>query len=162
MEAPPAVHRDVEQVLLRYCRAIDEKDWDLFASCFTDDCRTRYQGREFEGLTRLTDVMRRLHDPLDASLHRLTNVEVTVEGDLAQARSYVDALLVRTGHPAGALHQVAGRYSDELVRVDGAWLIRARVFDAVWVSERGSLPVPAPGTLEHLLQVPPSSPVEGT
>ena len=124
---PHAAHSDpaaVEEVLLRYCRALDSLDWELFTSCFTADCRTTYQGRTFANRDHLVAVMRRLHEPLDSSMHRLSNVEVRVGQAVASSRAYVDALLVRLDHPEGPVHQVAGSYTDELVAEGGTWRIR--------------------------------------
>lgn len=154
--AEMAERANITDVLVRYCRAIDTKDWVLFASCFTTDCVTRYQGRAFDGVGRLTDVMRRLHDPLDASLHRLTNVEISLSSGAALVRSYVDALLVRTGHPEGPLYHVAGFYMDELHRVNQVWRIHSRVFEPVWISERASSTVPSGESLGSLYRITPS------
>jgi hypothetical protein len=144
---------DVVGVLTKYCRAIDTKDWGLFESCFVDECDTSYQRHIFTGLARLSDVMRRLHDGLDSSLHRLTNVEVSFDGDEATSRSYVDALLVESLHPDGPVHHVAGVYQDRLVRGPQGWKISHRVFEAVWVTKRGALPLPGDEDLKRLLRV---------
>lgn len=145
---------EITDLLMRYCRAIDTKDWALFSSCFVADCRTVYQGRSFDGIDRLTDVMRRLHDPLDASLHRLSNIEIVVSEPGAKVGAYVDALLVKLDHPLGPLHQVAGTYEDDVVRLGGEWRFRTRVFRAIWVSERGSIRGPGPDTIAQLHRVP--------
>lgn len=129
-------HAAVSALLVQYSTAIDTKDWKLFADCFEPDCQTQYQERRFNGVQRLTDVMRRLHDPLDASLHRLTNVDVRLDGDHANVRAYVDALLVRRDHPDGPLYRVAGTYDDLVVRTDGSWRFRRRIFRDVWTWER--------------------------
>ena len=74
MEAPRALYRDVEQVLLRYCRAIDEKDWNLFASCFTEDAHVDY-GRNgvYSSRDPFVEAFDAMHrPPVGATLHRIT------------------------------------------------------------------------------------------
>ena len=42
--------RELEELKYRYTRALDHKDWDLFASCFTPPATATYGTRlEFTG-----------------------------------------------------------------------------------------------------------------
>ncbi len=36
------VRLDVAEVLIRYATGIDRREWELFRSCFTDDCDIEY------------------------------------------------------------------------------------------------------------------------
>jgi len=76
---------------------------------------------------------RRIFDPVilyddgtPRTIHQLTNVTVTVDGDAATARSYFTVLQVtRQGlHPT-----LAGTYHDRFARIDGVWSFTERVFD---------------------------------
>lgn len=122
----------VEPVLVRYCTAIDTKQWDIFRSCFDTQVAAVYSGRPYRDLDALAAYMIRVHADLDTTMHRLTNVEACLDGDLARSRSYVDALLVQHDHPLGPCLHVAGTYHDELRLVDGAWRITRREFELGW------------------------------
>lgn len=36
------LRQDVAEVLVRYATGVDRRDWELFRSCFTDDCEADY------------------------------------------------------------------------------------------------------------------------
>lgn len=102
----------------RYCRALDDGDWDTLISLFTDD-------GEFVGLSRargpaaLRTFFTGLVDGgLSAFWHHVTNLEITLDGpDAARAHSFLWQPCVQDGVP----HIAAGRYLDTLRRVDGTW-----------------------------------------
>jgi hypothetical protein len=126
---------DVGQIMAtinRYAMAIDTKDWTLFRSLFADDCVMEVGSSVHRGADSLTEHMRRLHEPLDASMHRMTNTTMERSDDGVQARTYLDALLVRRDHPAGPTLQIVGLYADVLRRQSGVWVIQHRRFQAVW------------------------------
>ncbi|WP_207918711.1 nuclear transport factor 2 family protein [Saccharopolyspora karakumensis] len=114
LEAREAI-RDLDA---RYCRALDDGDWDALVSLFTED-------GEFVGLARATGhaELRAFFAGLaDAGLtafwHHVTNLDITLEGeDTARARSFLWQPCVQDGVP----HIAAGRYTDSLRRVDGNW-----------------------------------------
>lgn len=123
---------EVLRALIAYATAIDTKDWELFGSLFSPDCTMTSPASTIDGVTTLTEHMRDLHAPLDASAHRITNATIAVDGGRATAHSYLDALLVRAGHPEGSTFRVAGYYDDQLRRHQDRWVIQHRTFTALW------------------------------
>lgn len=114
----------IGELLAAYCQHLDLGEWDAFCALFTDDARLDFgpvmgvhEGRA--GIRAFTDTMRGLGLPMR---HYVANVVITGDGTHARARSYVLAL---TGQP-GAQSQTTGRYEDELVKVNGRWLLRVR------------------------------------
>jgi len=129
-EVEHEVRQDVADLLVRYASGIDRRDWDLLRSCFTDDCVADYGdiGR-WNGADEITEWMRNTHDLLGRSLHRITNVTVTSNGDAVTARAYVDAIVFGPDDVHGA--QSAGYYDDVVVRTDDGWKIARRRFTMV-------------------------------
>jgi SnoaL-like domain len=115
----------IQEVLCRYCHALDRGRWDEFAGLFTDDCCLdlsqvlgRYEGgagiRQFcEMIGSLNLFMR----------HLVTNVVVEGDGGRASAAAYVIAI---TGAQGSSPRQTTGLYEDELVKRDGRWLLHRR------------------------------------
>jgi hypothetical protein len=66
------------------------------------------------------------------TLHRLSNIAVTVDGDSAQARTYIDGLIMAADNGGGGVNAV-GFYDDEIVRTASGWRIARRQFTSVRV-----------------------------
>jgi hypothetical protein len=129
----PADEREIAALLTRYATGIDRRDWTMFEACFTADAQTDYGtfGR-WRSAAQLTAFMREAHAGLGHTLHRLSNLVISVQGRSATARAYVDALLM-PGPAGGEVHRGAGFYDDELVKSEQGWRIRVRRFTAVQV-----------------------------
>jgi SnoaL-like protein len=129
----PTDEQEITALLTRYATGIDRRDWAMFQACFTDDARTDYGGFGVWGsAAQITSFMREAHSALGYTLHRLSNFVISVQGQRATARSYVDALLM-PGAGGGEAHHGVGFYDDELVKTEQGWRIRFRRFTAVQV-----------------------------
>lgn len=109
----------------RYCRALDEGDWDTLVSLFTDD-------GEFVGLSRATGhtALRRFFAGLAAAglsafWHHVTNLEITLDRDDPD-RARASSLLWQPCVQDGVAHIAAGRYDDTLERVNGRWRYQSK------------------------------------
>jgi len=121
----------IEAVLVRYATGIDRRDWQLFRSCFTPDCRSDYGPiGSWAGVEALTAWMEQAHVPFGLTLHRMTNFAIAVDGDRATSRCYVHVVLTFAEHPDTA-HESFGFYDDTLVRDGTSWRIQERVFTTV-------------------------------
>lgn len=122
--------REVSRLLVRYCTAIDTRDWTLFRTCFTDDFIGDYGvlGKWDSGAA-ITRGMEEMHAQFGPTLHRLSNIVVTAGSGRATARSYVDAI-VAEHLQRKPLHQAIGYYDDQVVNSDG-WKIKHRKFNPV-------------------------------
>jgi 3-phenylpropionate/cinnamic acid dioxygenase small subunit len=126
----------IADVLARYATGIDRRDWSLFRTVFTDDCQLDYgEIGAWNGVDAVTDFMEQTHAMAGHTLHRLTNQVITVDGDSAQARTYVDALIMMADNKSGV--NGIGYYDDELVRTHTGWRIARRRFTAVRVATVG-------------------------
>ena len=112
---------DIEQiqnVLSRYCRAVDERSFDELAMLFAEDCEVTHPAGTLNGRAALVAGMKASLWP--AGRHMTVNVEVEVHHD--EGRSMSDWIwLDPTLTPAHA-----GRYFDDFRRVNGLWLIHTR------------------------------------
>ena len=128
--------QDITEVLLRYATGIDRRDWSLFSTVFTDDCSLDYgEIGAWQGVDAVTGFMRQAHAAAGHTLHRLTNPVIAVEGDRAEARTYVDALVMLADNKSGV--NGIGYYDDEVVRTAAGWRIARRRFTTVQVKAVG-------------------------
>jgi SnoaL-like domain len=129
----PGDEREITALLTRYATGIDTRDWPLFEACFAEDARTDYGNfGQWTSAAQITDFMQRAHAEVGHTLHRLSNFVISVQGQSAVARSYVDALLM-PGTTGGDIHRGIGYYDDELVRTAQGWRIKLRRFTAVQI-----------------------------
>lgn len=134
--------QDISDVLVRYATGIDRRDWALFRSCFTDDCKTDYGDiGVWQDADSITRWMEKAHAPCGHTMHRITNQEISPNDDGATARSYVDAIILGADNQTGT--HALGYYDDELVHTDQGWKIATRRFTMVL-----SRPVLPTGALE--------------
>jgi 3-phenylpropionate/cinnamic acid dioxygenase small subunit len=129
--------QDIADVLLRYATGIDRRDWALFRTAFTDDCELDYgEIGTWSGVDAVTKFMDDAHAMAGHTMHRLTNQAIAVDGDRAEARTYVDGLIMAADNGSGV--NAVGFYDDELVRTADGWRITRRRFTPVRVSVVGS------------------------
>ena len=87
--------QDISELLVRYATGIDRRDWPLFRTVFTDDCELDYgEIGTWKGVDAVTEFMEQVHAHGGAHLHRLSNQAITVDGDKAAARTYIDGLIM--------------------------------------------------------------------
>lgn len=123
---------DITEVLVRYATGIDRRDWPLFRTVFTTDCVLDYGDiGTWQGVDVVTEFMDQAHAMAGHTLHRLTNHAITLDGDTATARTYVDGLIMAADNASGV--NAIGFYDDELVRTSAGWRIARRRFTAVRV-----------------------------
>jgi 3-phenylpropionate/cinnamic acid dioxygenase small subunit len=132
IEVDRAVRADVAEVLVRYATGIDRRDWELFRTCFTDDCEADYGAiGVWDGAEAITAWMRETHAPCGLTLHRISNEAVEPHDEGVSSRCYVDALIMGPDNTAGV--QALGYYDDVLVRRADGWKIARRRFTQVCV-----------------------------
>ena len=128
--------QDISDLLVRYATGIDQRDWALFRTVFTGDCELDYgEIGAWKGVDAVTEFMEQVHAMAGHTLHRLSNQVITVDGDRATARTYVDALIMSGDNTSGVAGvNGIGFYDDDLVRTQDGWRIGRRRFTAVRVA----------------------------
>ncbi len=128
--------QDISDLLVRYATGIDRRDWALFRTAFTDDCELDYgEIGVWNGIDAVTDFMEQTHAMAGHTMHRLTNQAITVDGDKASSRTYVDAVIMFGDNQGGV--NALGFYDDEIVRTVDGWRIAVRRFTQVRVATFG-------------------------
>ena len=80
---------EIQALLSRYARAVDTKDWELYRSVFTEDAHIDYSSAGAAVGTRdeVTEWLAAGFGAIPWSMHYITNVESTVDGDTATVRA---------------------------------------------------------------------------
>lgn len=131
----------IHDLLVRYARAIDARDWALLDTCFLPDAEVDYTATG--GIAgRYPEVrawLARALAPFPVTVHYVTNSEVELSGDRARARTRVQNPMF-FADPDGSRREftVGATYLDELVWTDDGWRIARRSEEAGYV--QGALP----------------------
>jgi 3-phenylpropionate/cinnamic acid dioxygenase small subunit len=123
----------ISDVMLRYGRALDDRDWAKLKTCFTPDAKAIYGELGFQdGNDAIIQTCRGALEPLDSSQHIITNHEIEIDGNAAHARSYLHAQHTKNGTPGGDNFTIGGTYIDDLVKTPDGWKIRQKELVFVW------------------------------
>ena len=134
--------RAISDVVIRYFMAIDRRDWPLLRTCFADDVEGVYEGIRVAGgvdaLMRFFTGRSEYRFPVEIvnlrlSMHFAGNHLSEVDGDRATAQTYALAHLIDEPATGPRMRTRGLRYLDDLVRVDGRWLIRRREHILDWM-----------------------------
>jgi 3-phenylpropionate/cinnamic acid dioxygenase small subunit len=132
----------IQQLVVRYAWAIDDKDWDALDQVFVPDAWIDYSsspGGVSGHLPEIKEWLAKSLAPFPMTQHLVTNTDVTFDGDRATARTmFYNPMGAATRE--GPLHHffLGGRYDDELVRTADGWRIVKRVETMLWFE--GTLP----------------------
>lgn len=125
----------IKQLKYRYLRHLDCKQWDELAACFAEDAEVSYGDGKFSFRGR-DAIMAFLEKALGSShlvtAHRVHQPEIELLGDdAARGLWALDDVLIDTRSQISL--RGAAIYSDEYVKVDGAWRFRStgyrRIFE---------------------------------
>ncbi len=126
----------IGDLLHRYASSIDLRDWERFATCFTEDVEARFDtftpGESLKGRRAVIAHVQGSVAGFDVTHHISTNAEITLNGDMAWSRSYLH-LLHAIKFEDGAEHQVMGGWTtNTYVRTGEGWRIRSMHLTVLW------------------------------
>ncbi len=127
----------IGELLARYARAVDTRDWDLYRSVFTADAHLDYTSAGAPAGSR-DEVAAWLEKGLAAlpmTMHYITNVEAEIDGDRAIVRAMFYNPMQLPG--VDGLSFCGGYYHHNLVRTEGGWRSERLVEENVWFVNRG-------------------------
>src|SRR6185295_5824682 len=129
---------EIDDLLTRYATALDAKDWDTWADCFTPDAFIDYTSAGGVKGT-LPEVRRWLSEVMalfPMTQHLVTNRAVRVDGNTATCRS---ALFNPMGLPDNDSLMIffdGAYYRDKLVRTVDGWRIAERIEESTFSTRR--------------------------
>jgi hypothetical protein len=126
-------HYRITRLINEYCHGCDRGDELRMAGVYAEDSWDDHGLRKMPGQAYSHEVMKGRAEIDDMISHHLGQTLVRIDGDRAGAETYFVASLRRDdveGTPM--LHQLGGRYVDELIREGGQWKIKKRLTIRDW------------------------------
>jgi hypothetical protein len=121
---------EIIDVFNRYAAGIDQRNKEIYRSCFTEELEVDITG---QGASRLTaegwvDQAFMLVSGYETTQHIITNHRINIKGDEAEAVAYLQA---QHGNPEN-LFTVGGYYTNRLVRTPTGWRISSLKLTMSW------------------------------
>ncbi|MGW1680882.1 nuclear transport factor 2 family protein [Saccharopolyspora sp. NPDC002376] len=131
---------EIQDLMVRYCHAVDTRQWDLLDEVFTEDALIDYttMGGARGNLVQIKEFLASVMPGFSAFQHLIANSSIAVDSDTATGRTMCHNPLVLPDD--GVLH-CGFWYIDTFVRVDGAWRIAERVEEKSYTC---TVPAPRP------------------
>jgi len=122
----------ISELLTRYARGVDSRDWELWKTVFTPEAQVDYRsaggpaGRRDEIVGWLEASLR----AVPMTQHLLSNLEIELDGDRAKVRAmFYNPMLL----PGMAEHSFCGGYHHHgLVRTSQGWKSERLVEENLW------------------------------
>ena len=113
-----------------YAQGADRKDKRIWRSVLAEDCRIEGPGFASKGLEATLQSIDALGTMFRATIHRVHNQIVIIEGETATGETYctADHLL----NDADQILRWAIRYLDEWTRSADGWRFRRRKLEVLW------------------------------
>ena len=134
--------REIRNMVLRYMRGVDRKDYELMASVYHDDAVEDHG--PIKGSPRdFIEWVRKRHETIDQAMHFIGNCLVEFDGDRAFVETY--CIIVQhertgtknpgTGQPGMLRTAIGVRYVDRFEKRHGTWKVAHRMLVTEWFDE---------------------------
>ncbi len=128
---------EIDDLLIRYTKAIDEQDWSLLDTVFTQDAHVDYvsSGGIAGTYPEVREWLSKALAIFPVTIHAITNSEIELDGDRARGRTLVtNPMLMPSQDGEKQTFTVHAYYHDELVRTEQGWRIARRVEEQLLLS----------------------------
>ena len=126
---------EIEDLLTRYCAAIDAKDFDRLDEVFTPDATIDYtkSGGIRGEYSVVKSWLAKALAPFRVVQHLVTNVRLEIDGERASSVCSFFNPMGLPGEDGGVnLFFCGGRYRDQLISTERGWRISERVNDELY------------------------------
>ena len=127
---------EIEELLVRYSRALDYRRFEELAGIFTEDAEFDAGGLGHpHGPEAIRAMIEGTIGDLDATQHLVGKslIEFSADGDSAEVRTYLISQHIRESAPGDVKHYfLGGEYADRVVRTPEGWRIAYRRLDRMW------------------------------
>ena len=123
---------EIQELMARYCRACDSKDWKLLRTLFTDDAHLDYSSVNGAAGTReeVCDWLEQGLSTVPWTMHYVTNIEIDLDGDRAKVHVMFYNPMLLPG--MDEMSYCGGYYHHDVVRTREGWKSRRLVEQNVW------------------------------
>jgi hypothetical protein len=125
----------IEELLVRYCYAVDDRDWNAYRNIFTVDAvlDDTVTGGVRSGVQEHVAYMKRALAKILISQHAISTILLDIRGDKASARVHCSCpMVVDLGQGRKHVFFQGLWYRDKLVRTPEGWRVSELVEEGYW------------------------------
>lgn len=126
---------EIEELLVRYCYAVDDRDWEAYRNVFTSDAvlDDTITGGIRSGVEEHVAFMKRALSKILISQHAISTILLDIRGDEASARVHCSCpMVVDLGEGKRHVFFQGLWYRDRVVRTPDGWRISGLVEEGYW------------------------------
>jgi 3-phenylpropionate/cinnamic acid dioxygenase small subunit len=126
---------EIEDVLTRYCYAVDDREWDVYRRLFTSDAviDDRVTGGIESGVEEHIEYLSRALSKVVLSQHAISTVLIDGHGDRAAVRAHCSCpMVVDLGESKTHVFFQGLWYRNTLVRTGEGWKIAHLTEEGYW------------------------------
>lgn len=144
MSIPAVVDRlDIQDLLVRYCHVVDQRDWTAFAALFTPDAALDFSafGGPRCAPVEMANYLATTLATIPGTQHTISTSLVELDGNSARARTAAQVMMVNATAAGGSHVMFVGLwYRDRLLRTEHGWRIAERTQEFGWVHNAPAAP----------------------
>ncbi|VWB72410.1 short-chain dehydrogenase [Burkholderia lata] len=127
---------EIQDLLTRYCHAVDRHDWHEFERLFAANATLDYTafGGPAGSRAEIAAYLEQVTSALRGTQHTISTALLIVDGDAATARTAGQAMMISADEAGDDRVCFVGLwYRDLLVRTECGWRIRSRTQERSWM-----------------------------
>jgi hypothetical protein len=126
---------EIQDLLARYCDAVDRQDWEAFDGIFTPDAFIDYSamGGSSGDVTTTKKFLADTMPSFPTYQHLVGSTVLDIDGDTARARTICHNPMLFSAGADPNMFVCGLWYRDELVRTAAGWRIRRRVEERSYI-----------------------------
>ncbi len=129
----------IQDTLVRYCHAVDQRDWGVFETVFTQDSQLDFTafGGPRCGRIEMARYLESVIATMQRTQHTISTSLVERYDNAAVARTAAQVMMISASAHGGSHVLFVGLwYRDRLARTRQGWRIRERVQEFGWAHNR--------------------------
>ncbi|MDO9143485.1 MULTISPECIES: nuclear transport factor 2 family protein [Comamonadaceae] len=138
------LERDLHEVLCRYARLCDERDWSRIDAVFSDSAHAEYGGWPLRDRAAILSMLRKHLGGCGPTQHLLGNLQVDVTDSHVSSRISVRAAHRGSAELAPLYYEAIGEYHDQWELTPAGWRISFRQMHLLLETGNRAVLRPAP------------------
>lgn len=129
---------EIQDLLTRYCHAVDRHDWREFERLFATNAMLDYAafGGPVGSRTEIAAYLEQMTSTMRATQHTISTSLLIVDGNAATARTAGQVMMISTNEAGDDRVCFVGLwYRDLLVRTECGWRIQSRMQERSWMHD---------------------------